>query len=953
MDKKKTVLLFCPHLISKSGHVWQLLHIAKEKNTTLFEKEPVNTSVARKYFPRLPDIFRTLLNKFSEKQIAITRLEIKDAGTKMGHEENESDWFRDAFERKLHQDLAALRPYLLGLPCYHQTPSPKEEKRFITAPCSFSSYTPGLRFQVQKTGEGYYQVEPELELNGSFYPLQSFTRTGFLVEHKNEYFVLRYTDYRTLCWLQQLDWRQEGADPAIFSDHVLARLEKDYPVARNSLLNILMVETEPVGRLLLSEISGQFLMLTPQFDYDGFVVEGVYQDQIVFNKEGKEYTIARNRKAEQFIIGQVEKLHINFARQVNGYYYLSFDIAKKKNWFLKAFRQLLDLDIQVLGMDMLKHFRYCPEEPVTTLRVNQEEAGFIDISFSLHFGKEEIMFAELQKVILGGQQALPLKDGAIALLGEEWMVKYALLVKHAVIDKGRIRVPKWLAISLQQNEETGQALHSVLKKEWWLKWQHWQSSEEPLFALPATINASLRIYQQKGYEWLMLLNEIGAGMFLADDMGLGKTLQTICFMASLLESGPAKKILVVCPASLIYNWQNELAKFAPSISGHVYHGSVRDRNVFLDESVEIIISSYGILRSDAAVFLAHSFSAVILDESHTIKNPASQIAKLVYTLSADRRITLSGTPVMNNTFDLYGQLQFILPGMFGSQQFFKREYAEPIDRDRNEQRASDLQKMTAPFILRRTKEQVAKDLPAKTEAILWCQMGEAQERVYEEIRDRVKGELRTAIKVQGLQKSKLQVLQGILKLRQVCNSPALLKDDDYACTESIKTSELMEEIENNLSNHKALVFSQFTSMLDILSKELTRRNIPFLLLTGSTPARERDRMVEEFNSDGSTARVFLLSLKAGNAGLNLTAADYVFLFDPWWNSAVEQQAIDRTHRIGQTKNVFAYKLICKDSIEERIIRLQERKKDLAASLIGEEEGFAKALTEDDIEFLFR
>jgi SNF2 family DNA or RNA helicase len=291
--------------------------------------------------------------------------------------------------------------------------------------------------------------------------------------------------------------------------------------------------------------------------------------------------------------------------------------------------------------------------------------------------------------------------------------------------------------------------------------------------------------------------------------------------------------------------------------------------------------------------------------------------------------------------------------MFGSQQFFKREYADPIDRDKNEQKAMDLQKLTAPFILRRTKEQVAKDLPPKTEIILWCRMEEAQQQVYEDIKSQVKGELQTTIKEQGLQKSKLQVLQGILKLRQVCNSPVLLKDSEYACTESVKTTELLEEIENNLSNHKALVFSQFTSMLDILAKELRKRNIPFLLLTGATPAKERDRMVQEFNGGESTARVFLLSLKAGNAGLNLTAADYVFLFDPWWNSAVEQQAIDRTHRIGQTKNVFAYKLICKDSIEERIIQLQEQKKNLAGSLISEEDGFVKALTETDIQYLLQ
>jgi superfamily II DNA or RNA helicase len=949
MDKKKTVLLLCPYRMSKNGRIWDLLHITKEKNAVAYNSEPVTVGAAKKYFHKLPDSFSSMLNKFSEKNLEESRLEIAATGAKMGYAKEDA-WIVSSFERKLHQDMAALRALLPMVECYHQTPSPLDKTRLKTAPCKFSNYSPGLRFVVQQNEEDYYYIETEVELNGSFYPLDSFIQTGFLLEHKNEYFLLRYTDYKTLNWLQQLDWKQEGADKMKFSDNILSRLEQDYSIERNALLDSILIEAEPSGRVLLSEISEQFLMLSPQFDYDGFVVDGAYQERTIIKKEGKEYAIQRNKKTEHAIIEQVEKLHHNFPRQLNGYYYLSFEEARKKNWFLVSFRRLLELNIDVAGMDMLKHFRYCHEKPVTSLKVVTEEADFIYIEFTLQFGKESIPFNELQKVVRAGQQALPLKDGSIALLEEEWMRRYAILVKHATVENNRIRIPRWLAISLEQ-EDTDTVLHGTMKKEWWDKWHQWQSTDKPLYPVPATVNASLRIYQQKGYEWFMLMNEIGAGMFLADDMGLGKTLQTICFLASVAKNEPGKKALIVCPASLIYNWQNELKKFAPSLNAYVYHGSARDKTVFTNDKSEIIISSYGTLRSEDTMFLSNGFSVIVLDESHAIKNPSSKIAQLVHSLTATRRITLSGTPVMNNTFDLYSQLQFLLPGMFGSRQFFKREYADPIDRDKNEQRLQDLQKLTAPFILRRTKEQVATDLPPKTEMILWCQMEDAQQQVYEHIRSRVKGELNAIIKEQGLQKSKLHVLQGILKLRQVCNSPVLLKDAEYDCSESIKTDELLEEIENNLSNHKALVFSQFTSMLDILAKELRKRNIPFLLLTGATPAKERDKLVQEFNSDESSSRVFLLSLKAGNAGLNLTAADYVFLFDPWWNSAVEQQAIDRAHRIGQTKNVFAYKLICRDSIEERIIELQQQKKSLADSLVTEEEGFVKALTEEDIEFL--
>jgi superfamily II DNA or RNA helicase len=948
---QKTVLLIYPHLVQKNGRIWELLHISKEKNGMQHKTEPVTQVAARKYFPQLPEEFGSLLNKFSEKNIKAARQEITDAAAKMGGDKKDNDWFNNAFERRLHQDLVALKPFLQRLSCYHQAAVQGDKNRFRTAPCSFSSLTPGLRFQVRRASEGYLFAEAEVELNGNYLPISEFAQHAFLLEQKNEYFLLRYTDYKTLCWLGEINWNETGTDPGRFTEAVVARLESNYPVLRNGLLDGLQVNIAPEARVLLSEINGQFLMFTPQFDYDGFLVDSAFRNKVIVHSEGKEYSINRDRGAEQTILSQIELLHVNFSKQANGYYYLSFEEAQRKNWFLKAFRKLLELDIQVVGMDMLKHFRYCHEKAVTTVKILQEYPDSIEINFLLFFGDEEISFAELQKVVRAGQQGLALKDGSIALLEEEWLSKYAIIVKHARINKGVITVPKWLAISLNEDDQTAQPLREVLKTDWRRQWQQWQSSGRALYPIPAAINASLREYQQKGYEWLRLLNEIGAGMFLADDMGLGKTLQTICFIAYLLETGHSKKAMIVCPASLMYNWQNELEKFAPSLAKLVYHGSGRNKHVFSDPAIQIIITSYGTLRSEADSFLSNSFSVVILDESHAIKNPDSQVAKLAHSLTADRRITLSGTPIMNNTLDLYSQLQFILPNMFGSRAFFKREYADPIDRDKHEQRIRDLQKLVSPFVLRRTKEQVAKDLPAKTEMVMWCQMEDGQQAVYDAIRKLIKGEIKASIAAQGLQKSKLQVLQGILKLRQVCNSPVLLKDSDYSCAESIKMTELLEEIENNLSDHKALVFSQFTSMLDILAKELAKRNIPFLLLTGATPPKERDRMVQEFNSEECSSRIFLLSLKAGNAGLNLTAADYVFLFDPWWNSAVEQQAIDRTHRIGQTKNVFAYKLICRNTIEERIMQLQAQKKELAGELIGEEEGFVKALTEEDLEFL--
>ena len=325
----------------------------------------------------------------------------------------------------------------------------------------------------------------------------------------------------------------------------------------------------------------------------------------------------------------------------------------------------------------------------------------------------------------------------------------------------------------------------------------------------------------------------------------------------------------------------------------------------------------------------------------------------VIKLRAVFRVALSGTPVVNNTFDLYTQLNFAVPGLFGSREFFKREYADPIDNKQDEEKIATLKKLTAPFILRRTKEQVAKDLPEKTESILWCEMTGLQRTVYEDILAQTRSSIFLEIKKSGLSKSKLSILQAMTKLRQVCSSPLLLPDKELQhCTESIKSEVLMEELNNILGSHKALVFSQFSSMLHLLAGECKKRGLDFYHFDGQTPPAKRTEMVNAFQKEDNKVNLFLISLKAGNTGLTLTSADYVFLFDPWWNTAVEAQAIDRTHRIGQTKNVFAYKMICKDTIEEKIINLQQKKKKLSEDLVAADEGFAKSLTEEDVQYLF-
>lgn len=312
---------------------------------------------------------------------------------------------------------------------------------------------------------------------------------------------------------------------------------------------------------------------------------------------------------------------------------------------------------------------------------------------------------------------------------------------------------------------------------------------------------------------------------------------------------------------------------------------------------------------------------------------------------------MSGTPLQNNTFDIYAQMNFLNPGMLGSVEYFRNEFATPIDKFGEKENKDHLRKLLFPFILRRTKEQVAKDLPEKIETILFCEMEEEQRNIYDAYRNDYRDKIMGVISEQGIDKSQLTILQGLMKLRQICDSPAIMNEEDKMPNVSVKLDEIGREITENIGHHKALIFSQFLGMLALIKEKLVELGVRFEYFDGSTSATDRERAIQSFQNNDEV-RVFLISLKAGGVGLNLTAADYVYIVDPWWNPAVEQQAIDRTHRIGQTKNIFAYRMICKDTIEDKIIQLQEKKRSLARDLVTDDSGFVKSLTKEDVEYLF-
>ncbi len=457
------------------------------------------------------------------------------------------------------------------------------------------------------------------------------------------------------------------------------------------------------------------------------------------------------------------------------------------------------------------------------------------------------------------------------------------------------------------------------------------------------IKATLRDYQHKGYLWLQYLKEHRFGGCLADDMGLGKTMQSIALLSEVYtEEQPPS--LIIMPVSLLFNWQRECETFAPQLSVSIYHGPGRDLTECLGS--QIILTTYHTARSDIAKLREITFCYIILDESQNIKNLNSQISKAVMLLDGTHRLALSGTPIENNIYELYSLFRFLNPSMFGTAAEFKRRYAKPIADGDDEQVLSDVKRKIYPFLLRRLKTEVMAELPPKSEQVLYVEMSAAHAALYERRRKFYQEAIANQISQQGLNSTRFFILQALSELRQIASIP---ENHSGSAVSSPKVEILGESISEAVSNgHKALLFANYLDALSLVEDELTQRKISYLKITGAT--KDRKSIVDAFQQ-GDQYQVLLMTLKTGGIGLNLTAADYVFIFDPWWNTAAEQQAVDRTHRIGQTKAVFSYKLIVKDTIEEKILELQRHKEDLIDALIDSDGSAMKSLDEKDIEFM--
>ncbi|MFK7900346.1 MAG: DEAD/DEAH box helicase [Cyclobacteriaceae bacterium] len=573
----------------------------------------------------------------------------------------------------------------------------------------------------------------------------------------------------------------------------------------------------------------------------------------------------------------------------------------------------------------------------------EEKIDWFDVHAIITFGEYKVPFNEIRALIKKDKNEFTLPNGEIAVIPSHWFETYSELLNFShETEDGELRLKKHHLSVVEELKNSNLAKVTINEKLQNLR--DFEQIED--YDLPKGFKGELRPYQKAGYNWMQFLKEYNFGGCLADDMGLGKTVQTLCLLLDQKEKEKGLANLLILPTSLVYNWEVEARKFTPDLKILIYTGTSREKDVTKFSEYDLVITTYGIVRIDIELLQAYFFNYIILDESQAIKNPSSTIAKSVQFLKSKHKLVLTGTPVENSTLDLWSQMNFINPGLLGTESFFKKNYQLLIEKKKNEQKTKKLYSLVKPFIMRRQKSQVLTELPEKIEHIQYCKMTTEQEKVYEETKSYYREQLidSKTKKKEGKSNNAIVLLQGLTKLRQIANHP-FMADAEYEGA-SGKLEDILEMYRSAIEHgHKILIFSQFTKHLAIIRKELDKEEVPYAYLDGRT--KDRQKQVDHFQKNEGIS-LFLISLKAGGLGLNLTKADYVFILDPWWNPAAEAQAVDRAYRMGQKNKVFTYKFITKNTVEEKILQLQQNKRQLASDLISVEESFVKSLSTEDI-----
>jgi superfamily II DNA or RNA helicase len=668
-----------------------------------------------------------------------------------------------------------------------------------------------------------------------------------------------------------------------------------------------------------------------------------------YQSRGKSYLIRRAQDEEAHLLSELQAM--GFTARNNHTWFMEQEEAI--TFLLDHYPALVDA-YRVYGESSLTRYKVRLSQPQVVAEIEtDEENKWFNLDLNVEYDDQKVPIDVIWKAWSQGKRYVQLKDGSYTSLPESWLRRLGRTLKTLGIDPEKPPKAQFSQYEVPVLEKIIEDLPETRTDEYFVKLREKINNFQEIKTItqPGGLQATLRPYQLQGLSYLNFLRDYGFGGILADEMGLGKTIQTLSFIQYLVDKGVDGPNLIVVPTSVLPNWEREAAKFVPELSRLTIYGAKRD-DLFqhIGES-QLIITTYALLRRDLDELLKYRYATVILDEAQNIKNPNTITAKSVRRLDAEMRLCLSGTPIENNLFELWSLFEFLMPGFLGSQHSFQRGIVKPI-KDGHEESLEYLKSRVKPFILRRTKNEVAKDLPPKVETVHYCDLIDEQRELYNALAMKLKDQVLRDVDEKGLAKSQMSILDALLKLRQICCHPRLLKLDMPGVSTNLPSGkfdafkDLITDITD--SGHKVLVFSQFVQMLHVIRSWLNIKELPYAYLDGSS--KDRFEQVDRFNENPDIP-IFLISLKAGGTGLNLTSADYVIHYDPWWNPAVENQATDRTHRIGQKRQVFAYKMICQNTVEEKILKLQEQKRDVAEAIIPGQSAL-KSLTRDDLEMLF-
>ena len=797
-----------------------------------------------------------------------------------------------------------------------------------------------FRLEMAREGDrGSYEVTGWLERGSARRPLAEplLLASGGLVVDRDR--IARLDDAGAFAWITLL--RQTGLlkVPAKEVDAFLGELYSlpaMPPIELPEELRFEEVAVPPVLHLKVSAPKAQQrddrLRGELSFDYDGVVVPESAEGKVAVDVAGRRL-VARDAEAE----GAAGERLSGLGFRVDTFMRPPARMLKPKRL------PRLVRDLVADGWNVEAEGKIFRRPGAFDIRVSSGVDWF-DLEGSVDYGGTTVSLPALLEAARRGEETVLLDDGTFGILPEQWLEKYGGLAGLGTAEGEALRFRRSQAGLLDallaaQPEIRVDRVFAKVRKELA------DFSGVEAANAPKAFTGELREYQREGLGWMRFLERFGFGGCLADDMGLGKTVQVLALLAGR-RAKPRLPSLVVVPRSLVFNWKLEAARFAPKLRVLDHTGPDREKHVEAFASADLVVTTYGILRRDAPLFAEADFDYVILDEAQAIKNATTESAKAARLLRGRHRLALSGTPIENHLGELWSLFEFLNPGLLGAASAFQRlgageATAAPETREM-------LARALRPFILRRTKDQVAKDLPPKTEQTIYCELDARQRKLYDHLKSYYRDSLLGRIERDGIKRSKIQILEALLRLRQAACHPGLV-DPKRVTEPSAKLDALLSQIEEVVSEgHKTLVFSQFTKMLAIVRDRLDRDKVVYEYLDGRT--RDRASKVDRFQTDPD-CKLFLISLKAGGLGLNLTAAEYVFLLDPWWNPAVEAQAIDRAHRIGQTESVFAYRLIAQDTVEEKVLELQKTKRALADAIINADNSLIRSLTGDDLALL--